>query len=105
MADLEGLVEGSYGYTILITLLDQNGAVQNISAYTTISVILRSEDERKRVTCSGSFATDGTDGKIIFQTAAADLDREGTWRGQVSLSNVSSQVLSYPFTIDVGEAV
>lgn len=106
MASLRGIVVGSYGQTIVVTLKDSDGNVQDISAFTgTKQAVARSPDEKKVVTAAASFTTDGTDGKVQFSFASGDIDRPGDWSMQIVLNKTGAIAKSYTFTMDVGVAV
>ena len=99
---LDGVYVGDFGYTITITLKDEDGTVQNVSTYSTSQTIyLRSPDGSKEVTCTGSFNTDGSDGKIDFAFASGDIDRPGLWKAQVVLFLTATKQKAAYFEINV----
>lgn len=111
---IKGMFVGEYGEDITITLVDEDGAAVNVSAYTeAISVKLRSPDELKLVTVNAAFSTDGTNGVIVMVPISGDIDRPGKWTGQIQLGDTDGDTLhtlpevikSYVFTMDVGEGV
>jgi len=93
---IRGVAVGSYGQTILITLKDLSGAVQDVSAYTgTRTVRALSPDGIRTVTASISFNSNGSDGKIQWTWATGDIDRPGDWQVQVILNSGSARIKSY----------
>lgn len=67
------------GLTIEITVKDENDAVYDISSATTKNVLLRRPDGTL-VTLTGSFTTDGTDGKVQADTDANTFNTAGAYR-------------------------
>lgn len=101
-----GVYAGEYGEPIILTMVDDDGAAIDISGYSsTKTIVLRSPDQLKKVTLTGSFTTDGTDGKVQGTPTTGQIDREGDWEGQVSLSTGSAVAKSWVFTMPVGEGI
>lgn len=99
---IEGITVGQYGDAITLTVVDKNGTAVDVSAYTTsLLVTLRDPHTLKSVACTGSFVTDGTDGKIQFTPAAGDIDRPGKWEGQIKLEKASAIAITRIFTLEV----
>ena len=100
---LRGFVAGEFGKTNVITLKDFDGAVQNVSAYTTSKqVICRSEDGRKTITATGSYVTDGSDGKLSWSFSSGDpLDRPGLWQLQCVVTKSGGELRSYIADMEV----
>ena len=93
---IRGVAVGSYGQTILITLKDLDGNIQNVSAFTgTRTAIGVSSDKRKTVSAAISFNGDGSDGVVSWVWAAGDIDRPGDWEVQLTLNTGGSRVKSY----------
>ncbi len=67
--------------TVLIFTIKDGSSVVDVSTATTKQIIF-SNPSCSTVTKSGSFTTDGTDGKIQYTTVSGDLDVGGTWRAQ-----------------------
>lgn len=100
LPELKGLVVGEYGKVQSVILKDFDGAVQNISTYTGMTLAFRSPEGTKTVTATGSFLTDGTDGGIAWSfTSDAYLDRPGKWEGQAELTKTGFSVKSLPFDV------
>lgn len=98
---LRGFVAGEFGKTNTITLKDFSGRAQNVSAYTTKQVIFRSPDGKKTITCTGAFATDGSDGMVTWSfSSGAPLDRQGLWESQVVLTASGKELRSYVFDVE-----
>lgn len=69
------------GTQFTLTILDEDGAVVDISTATTKQITFYKSDKTILVV-SGSFVTDGTDGKMKYVTVAGDLSVAGTYRVQ-----------------------
>jgi hypothetical protein len=103
---ITGIVVGQYGEAISLTVVDKNGNAVNISSYTTsISVTIRDPLTLNSKTYSGSFVTDGTNGQIQFTPSAGDIDRPGTWEGQIKLEKASAIALTRVFTLEVDKRI
>jgi len=105
---LRGLVVGEFGKAFVLTCVDDDGDVQNISAYTgTKALYMRPPNSgEKKVSVTLSFVTDGTDGKLTGSFAANDLSRAGDWDAQVELRIGTSAVAkSIPFIASVAGAI
>ena len=103
---LKGLVVGEYGKTQTITCKDFDGVAQDISSYTGISVVARSPGGTKTVSVTGSFATDGTNGKIAWAYSTGTyIDRDGIWSGQIVLTKTGYKTKSFPFQIEVAKSL
>ena len=93
--------------TVIITMVDSDGDVVDVSGYdSTKELNLRGPHDRKELTKTLTFTTDGADGKLQFTFASGDLDIAGTWEGQVEL-NVSGgdTVKSAIITMEVGKEI
>lgn len=103
---IKGLVVGQYGESVSLTVVDKNGNAVDISTYTSgIAVVLRDPKSLKTITFSGSFVTDGTDGKVRFTPTSGDLDRPGTWEGQISLTKAGTVARTRVFDVEVEKAL
>jgi len=71
----------------LIVTMYEDGAVLDISTATAKSIIFRKPDGTI-IEESATFLTDGTDGKIYYDTISTDLDLSGTYKvqGEVSIN-------------------
>lgn len=67
--------------TIVELTLQENGTAVDLSSATTLQIIFRKTDGTT-VTKTASFSTDGTDGKIRYQSVAGDFNVAGPWRVQ-----------------------
>ena len=93
---------GDYGATFEDTILD-NGVAEDISTATTLQFIFEKPDGTL-ATKTGSFTTDGTDGKMQYTIESGLLDSAGVWQYQtyvVTLTRVwKSEIVSF-FVEDV----
>lgn len=78
------LHQNDNGVTILLTLME-NGAVVNISSASFKRIDIR-KPSGVVVTRTGSFFTDGTDGKLYCVTQSTDLDEVGAYRAAMALT-------------------
>jgi hypothetical protein len=71
------------GTVFTITLLDGTSTV-GISTATTKNIIFGKPDGTS-VIQTGTFTTDGTDGKLYYTSVSGDLDQCGFWKIQVHI--------------------
>lgn len=64
-----------------LTVTDENGAVIDLSAVSSISMIFKKPNQTT-VTQTPALVTDGTDGKMEYTTDNTDLDIPGKWQVQ-----------------------
>lgn len=64
--------------TFRVTVTDQDGSAVDVSGASTKQIKLR-KPSGTVLTKTASFTTDGSDGKIEYQTANTDLDVAGVW--------------------------
>jgi len=98
---IENVIVGEYGYPVFLHLIDENSDNVDISIYDSYSVILRSPDDLKTVTLTGTLFSDGTDGKLYFTLTSGDIDREGTWKGMVKLTDNSPSAVAKSHVFDI----
>jgi len=93
---VRGVAVGSYGQTIVITLRDLNGVVQDISAYaSTLTAIGKPPGGKKIATATVTWNSDGTDGIVSFSWASGDIDESGEWELQITLNSATARVKSF----------
>lgn len=106
MNKIKGLVVGQYGESISLTVVDKNGNAVDISAYTSgTTVVLRDPKSLKTLSYGGSFVTDGTDGKVSFTPSSGDIDRPGTWEGQITLTKAAATARTRVFDVEIDKAL
>jgi hypothetical protein len=77
--------KGAIGVVIRLTI-SEDGEVLPIAGATKKNIVLRSPSGVVK-TKTGSFSTDGSDGKLEYVTTSAnDLDEVGFWRAQPDLA-------------------
>lgn len=69
------------GTIVEVTVVDSDEIAIDISAATTMEIILKSINEIV-VTKTAAFTTDGSDGKIQFTSVVADFPEAGRWKIQ-----------------------
>lgn len=65
------------------------GVLEDVSRFTTTQFIFE-KASGTLLTVNASFLTDGSDGILVYNTVAGDLNESGWWRIQVLLSNAST---------------
>jgi hypothetical protein len=66
----------------IIATVTEDDVAKDISAATVKKIIFRSPLDSGKVK-SATFVTDGTDGKLYYDTVLGDIDHEGTYQVQV----------------------
>lgn len=106
--ELKGIVQGSYGNTITVTLTDFDGNAQDVSTFDgTKKIYGRHKDTGKEVNATLSFDSDGSDGVLTFSWADGDIDAPGDWIVQVVLqdSGPTMKVKSLPSLMPVESSI
>lgn len=88
------------------TLVDDDGAAIDVSAYAQVTLHLYMPDRTKK-TFSATFTTDGSDGKVQYITdSASDLDQAGHYTAEFLLGDgVTARVPSDIFHFDVDQVI
>jgi|TARA_R110000765_G_scaffold375515_1_gene466146 hypothetical protein len=75
------------GTRFLVTITDGSSAV-DVSSASTKQIIIKKPSGSK-LTVAASFSSDGSDGKIYYNTASNDLDEAGSYKlqGKVIISD------------------
>ncbi len=81
---LEEVHKSDIGTTIIITVKD-GAAIVDISSATTKNIKIKKPVSSTVLTKTGTFTTDGTDGKLQYTTIAGDLDEVGVYNVQAYL--------------------
>lgn len=102
---IRGVMTGSYGQTITLTVVDEDGIVQDVSGYTTITIVARSPDGRTSATANGSYVTDGSDGQVSFSFTSGQIDRSGPWNLQMEFATASETFKTRATEMDVGQGL
>jgi|TARA_B100000676_G_scaffold141614_1_gene140248 DUF4097 and DUF4098 domain-containing protein YvlB len=71
--------------TNFIITVKEGGTIVNLAPTTSVNLLLMGPNDTT-VTKTASFLTDGTDGKIKYQTVAGDLAVAGTWKLQAKVN-------------------
>ncbi len=78
--------EGDFG-TVYELEIQEDGALLDISSYTTRQIIFKKPTSGDLVTNTAVFSSDGTDGKIRYTTTTAlEIDEDGNWNMQGRLA-------------------
>lgn len=82
------------------TILDENEDVVDISGATTKNFLVKKPDDTT-TTWTGTFTTDGTDGKFRFASIAGTFDQEGEWslQGRIVLPAWDGRTDWYDFLV------
>jgi hypothetical protein len=70
--------------TVIEVTVTENDAVLDISTATGTTILLL-KPSGTVLTKTATFTTDGTDGKMEYQTQTGDIDEEGVWEVQGKL--------------------
>lgn len=81
--------EGDIGTSLEVTVKDGALAI-DISSATTKDIFLEKPDGTV-LTKAGVFVTDGSDGKVKYDTVDGDLDTVGNWRIQVHIVTANGE--------------
>ncbi len=93
---VRGVATGSYGQTLLITLKDLDGNVQDVSSFdSTKTAVAVSPDKRKTATATITFNGTGTDGIVQWVWASGDIDRGGDWELQLVLNSATVRIKTF----------
>lgn len=105
MNKITGLVVGQYGQAIPLTVVDENGLVVDLSAYTAVVVRALSPDARTTLNITGALVT-ATGGAISFTpSSGVTFDRDGTWEGQVQFTDTGVLALTALFELEVEKQI
>lgn len=103
---LKGIIVGSYGQPYILTVVNDEGVAQDVSGYTTITVVAIPPSKRGAVTDTASYTTNGTDGKVTGAGFAdGEIDEPGNWEIQVEFSKTGELFKTYKGIMEVGESV
>lgn len=104
MADIDGIIAGEYGKTLTLNLQDDEGAVQDIESYTTLTIKIQSPRGEKKFPLTGS--TTAQNYQVSFAFTSDNLcNYAGTWLGMVVIEKTGEISKSYPFTIEVEKSL
>ena len=93
---IRAVAVGSFGQTFLITLTDEDGVIQDVSAFSgTKTVIALTPDKRETKTAVVSFNGTGSDGVVTWVWADGDIDRPGDWELQIVLNSGSARIKTF----------
>jgi hypothetical protein len=100
---IKGIMVGSYGQGITITVVNEDGVAQDISGYTEWTIVGLPPDGRGAKTATAAYSGNGgTDGVLTFSWASGDIDRSGTWKVQAELSKSGEIFKTYFGEMEVG---
>jgi len=93
---------GDIGTQFLFTVRNSSdSSLINISNYSnrTVTFIKPNGDQ---ITVSGTLYTDGTDGKLFYNSVSGNIDQIGFWRARVTLSSSGNLFNTdyYRFTVN-----
>ena len=87
----EKIYAGDIGTRIEFEIVDGDGVVVDISGAVTKTVDILRPDATSIASVAATFTTDGTDGKMYYETVLDDISMEGTYRAQAYLDLTSWQ--------------
>ena len=89
-----------FGTPIRFEIVNPDYKAEDVSAATAVTILLRAPDGTV-LTKSGTFTTDGTDGKVQYTAVDGDLDQAGAWQGQARVTTPSGQWTSQTVSFKV----
>lgn len=72
---------GDVGTRFIFTIVDCDGTVVDVSAVSNVTINFKKPDETL-LSVVGTLLTDGTDGKVYYDTIAGDINQAGYWKVQ-----------------------
>lgn len=102
---LEGIVQGQYGSTIPISVVDENGDAADLSNFTVVVLRALSPDAQTTVQLSGSFVSSSGGTLTVTPDSTTNFDVEGKWEGQCQFSDTGVLDLTEIFTIEVSKQI
>jgi len=75
--------ENDYGWTIYITVKDQNDEPSDLSLVERVDISFFKSNNDGPIIREASFVNDGSDGQIYYTVQENDIDEPGTWQMQV----------------------
>jgi len=105
--NVSGLAVGQYGVAIEITLKDTvTKTAADVSTYTGTKEIKARSPNDVVFTFTGTFTSDGSDGKIYFTPSSGNtFDVDGEWEAQAQLQKTSTMAISAIFKLYVDEQI
>lgn len=74
------------GVQILVTIYSPDGEVVDVSTATLIAFKFDKPQDSTVLETTGSFYTDGSDGKVYYTTQTGEMDQVGIWKYQVYIT-------------------
>lgn len=90
------------GAAIVFTIVDQNGAIIDITGATEMKICLKKQSG-VTVVKTAELVTNGIAGKIQYKTVAGDLDELGVWEAQARVTLSPTRV--YPTKVNYFKVV
>jgi hypothetical protein len=83
--------------------VQEKGEIVDISSASATKQIIFKKPDATTTTKSGSFVTNGTDGKFYYTTIAGDIDQAGAWQAQAYIVTGSFVGYSMPVAFTVND--
>lgn len=97
--DTQSCQVGDAGVALVIAVVDAAGSPVDLRPASAMTVRLSRPDGSVLPPKSAAWFTDGSDGKMVYATAAGDLDKAGRWKIQgaytISGAAKSTEVVSF----------
>jgi len=87
----EALHVGDIGTDIIVSVYDYD-VLMDISAATSMTIILQPPGGAAKKEKTAAFYTDGTDGKMKYTTVTGDIDASGVWKIQAKVITPTAQL-------------
>jgi len=104
---IPGVVAGDFGVTtFIVRFVDTDGSNVDISSYTTLQILLAPANG-STTTFTAAFTTDGTDGRIQYQTVTGNIPStaSGLWKISGVVTRVGQQLSTHQGGFDVFESL
>jgi len=92
---------GDVGTVFTLTITETNGTTAVDISTATVKTFYFMKPDGTKVNKTASFTTNGTDGKLTYTTAAADISMAGTWQVQAYVEIGTSKYYSSKTTFAV----
>lgn len=102
---IKGIIVGSYGQGIVLTVVNDDGIPQDISGYdsaTGLLIVGIPPSGRGVRTATADYVSDGSDGQLSFAWADGDIDQSGPWKVQAELHKTGELFKTYFGEMEVG---
>lgn len=91
----DNIVDGDYGQTVQLTVLDTDtDTAADASAYTESQEMIFKDPLGAETTKTAAFEGDGSDGVVEYALANGDIDKAGLWQARAVVKSGSAKLSS-----------